>query len=240
MTSLMELTVIDTLGNVGPLKIELECEPTLCALGPAHVAVGVNNQVWFYRTDRDVPKEHLLVCQQDYPNNIEQVCLSEHWAAVYFSGRISLHTIEPNQHSESRTFPEVVDTDHPADITSLAMTDHFLIYGTRRGVLRYWYHAGGEDGDNCVVNEYRHTGGEGRGGEGSGIVRVWPNATGTRVVFTDEQMNTYLYNPVNDQVHKHHNDNIYQWQHTCQVAPAIMCTRARVRANFSACVRMCA
>ena len=41
------------------------------------------------------------------------------------------------------------------------------------------------------MNEYRHQDG--------GIVKIFPNALGTRLLFVDSQLAVYLYNPVNDQ-----------------------------------------
>jgi WD repeat-containing protein 19 len=46
--------------------------------------------------------------------------------------------------------------------------------------------------NRALVNEYRHPEG--------GIVRLFPNTLGTRLLFVDSQTAVHLYNPVNDQV----------------------------------------
>jgi len=45
LTSLSELAVTGTASGARPVRLEVECEPAFCAVGPEHVAVGVNNQV---------------------------------------------------------------------------------------------------------------------------------------------------------------------------------------------------
>lgn len=38
-----------------PAVIEVEVEPTFIALGPYHVAVGMNNRAWFYALNEQEP-----------------------------------------------------------------------------------------------------------------------------------------------------------------------------------------
>ena len=42
------------------------------------------------------------------------------------------------------------------------------------------------------MNEYRH--------EDGGVISIYPQPTGSRLVFEDERGNVCLFNPVNDQV----------------------------------------
>jgi hypothetical protein len=45
LTSLSEMSITDV-NTTHSLKVSVACEPALCALGPAHLAVGINHQVW--------------------------------------------------------------------------------------------------------------------------------------------------------------------------------------------------
>jgi hypothetical protein len=44
LTSIGEVTVMDT-ATRSSTAVAVDCEPALCSLGPAHLAVGMNNQV---------------------------------------------------------------------------------------------------------------------------------------------------------------------------------------------------
>eukprot|EP00899_Mesostigma_viride_P009995 jgi/Mesvir1/18998/Mv18958-RA.1 len=190
LTSLMEVSVVDVLGQLPPVKIEIETEPLFCALGPAHVALGMNNQVWFYsiagaREGHQKP----LINQRDYLGTVDQVGLNERFAAVLAEGRLQLHVIEaaadPGD-AESRFFPED-GHGNAGDISCVGMTASFLVWGTRKGSIHYYSIA-----DGASVNEYRH--------EGGGIAKIYPNPLGTRLIFVDDAYVCRLYNPINDQV----------------------------------------
>jgi hypothetical protein len=47
LTSLSEITVVDLALGRGapPSRLQVACEPAFCAVGPEHIAVGMNNQV---------------------------------------------------------------------------------------------------------------------------------------------------------------------------------------------------
>ena len=63
------------------------------------------------------------------------------------------------------------------DLTCIAMTQSFLIFGSKRGIINYFYL--GEE-DRALVNEYRHEEGE--------IRKLFPNQLGTRCLFVDSQL----------------------------------------------------
>lgn len=51
LTSIGEVTVVDT-ATRSSAAVAVDCEPALCSLGPAHLAVGMNNQVRQWHTGR--------------------------------------------------------------------------------------------------------------------------------------------------------------------------------------------
>jgi len=99
LSSLSEVSIIDCLKNylnVG--KIPLEIEPAFLGLGQSHVAVGINNKIWYYRwrdeSGEMVEGENPLVCKREYFGTITQVALNSHWTAVLSDGKCTLHLIE--------------------------------------------------------------------------------------------------------------------------------------------------
>ncbi|CAM6122003.1 unnamed protein product [Calypogeia fissa] len=74
-------------------------------------------------------------------------------------------------------------------ITCLELTSDFLIFGTEEGGLVYNYLD--EAAGPCLATEYSH--------ENGGITRLWPNNSGTRLLFEDDHHLIYLHNPVSDQ-----------------------------------------
>lgn len=45
------------------MAIEVEVEPTFIAMGPYHVAVGMNNRAWFYALVDHKPGVCVCVCE---------------------------------------------------------------------------------------------------------------------------------------------------------------------------------
>lgn len=181
MSSLKELSIQDTLKEGrSPTRIEIAIEPSFVALGPKHVAVGMNNYAWFYSTEKTS-----LVLEKEYMGTIASMSLNAEAAAVLCEGNLQLHPIlnDPNSAVIAANFPE---KEGPADVTSSALAGQFLIYGTQSGSIHYYYIS-----DNREVNEYKHD---------VGIKNLFPNSKGTRIVFIDENHTGNLYNPVNDQI----------------------------------------
>ena len=188
LTSLLEVTVADV--SLNKLRaVAIDQEPVFLALGHQHVAAGMNNQAWFYRVGP--PEEGLeyppeRVNQREYMGSVDEVSMNDTLAAVRSEGRVNVHVIE---HNDDPT--ESMDFQLPAaDITSVAMTRDFLVYGTASGNIVYYYLPG-----RTAVSEYRH---EVEGLE-CGIVKVYPNQLGTRCAFIGFDGVAMVYNPVSNQ-----------------------------------------
>jgi hypothetical protein len=93
MSSLRELSVVDTFGDAPPVTLPISVEPSFVALGPRHVAVGMNNQVWYYAADATTKG---LVNEKEYLSTVDAVKLTSQYACVLSEGRISIHPIDPS------------------------------------------------------------------------------------------------------------------------------------------------
>ncbi|OQS06139.1 hypothetical protein THRCLA_01800 [Thraustotheca clavata] len=189
LSSLRELTIVDTLGRANPINIQVSIEPSFIAIGPRHVAVGMNNRVYFYRCDGS--SRDALVNEQQYLGRVTSVKLNRDYAAVLSDGKVLLHPIEPNgQHSseQSKTFPESHGRDDSMqDISCIALTKDFFIYSTANGTIQFFYLQEWKPLEGCC---YRHE-------DGVGIVHIAPNTNGTKIIFIDSRRRGYLLNSTN-------------------------------------------
>jgi WD repeat-containing protein 19 len=191
LSSLSEISIVDTLKNNQIVnKISLDIEPGFLTLGPKHCAVGINNNIWYYRWRDNMNAMSVglapLVCKRDYFGTIKMVAMNELWTAVLSEGRCTLHTIEgelQGTNVEDRRFPQN-ETDKP--IQSIALTESFLIMIDTAGRLRYYFIE-----ENTVISEFRPE---------NPIVKVFPNRSGTKCICIDNTGCGYLYNPVDDSV----------------------------------------
>jgi WD repeat-containing protein 19 len=137
--------------------IAIDSEPGFLALGEAHVAAGMNNQAWFYRIGPPAEAMEFAaqrVNQRDYLGTVDEVALNDRLAAVRFEGRVSVHVIEHAEDpTESMDF-QLPESGQDADISCIQMTNEFLVFGTQRGTIHYFYLP-----DRVSVNEYRHEAG---------------------------------------------------------------------------------
>ena len=165
LSSLRELSVVDTSGPAVPITIALETEPGLVAIGPSSVACGMNNRIWFYSTE-----DCKLIHEQEYHGTVSQVVLAADYVAVRVEGQVMLHSY--TSHSQKRDAMRFPAKREEKTITHMAMTSEFLIYCTSRGFIHYFYLKQWAD-----VNEFRHD---------AGVRYVFPNHLGTRIAFIDE------------------------------------------------------
>ncbi|KAF0696799.1 Aste57867_12461 [Aphanomyces stellatus] len=194
LSSLREITVVDTMGRDSPIHIQVSIEPSFIAIGPRHVAVGMNNRVWFYRCDGT--SRDALVNEQQYLGRVTNVKLNRDYAAVLSDGKVLLHMIEPTSglsqqgHAEqSKTFPDAHGRDDRAEITSIALTKDFFIFATTggNGGVHFFYLHEWKPLEGC---SYRHD-------DGVGIVHIAPNTLGTKVVLIDSRRRGYILNSTN-------------------------------------------
>lgn len=182
LTSLLELSVCSALPNApsdASRRVRIAMEPTFAALGPTHVAVGMNNHVFFHSIAKpDCP----LVGEREYVGTVDQVLLNADFVAVRSEGRIALHAVGQPDGAATHMFPP---NDEEADVRCMAMSKDFLIYGTARGTITYIFLP-----DQVPISEHRHE---------TGIARLFANEVATRLVFVDDAALAFVFNPVLDQ-----------------------------------------
>uniref|UniRef100_A0A672SW24 WD repeat domain 19 n=1 Tax=Sinocyclocheilus grahami TaxID=75366 RepID=A0A672SW24_SINGR len=90
LTSLLEVTVDNQVEGESPVAIAVEVEPSFIAVGPYHVAVGMNNRAWFYALgDSGVER----VKDTEYLGTVASMCLNCDYAAALFEGKVQLHVV---------------------------------------------------------------------------------------------------------------------------------------------------
>uniref|UniRef100_A0A671TEN5 WD repeat domain 19 n=1 Tax=Sparus aurata TaxID=8175 RepID=A0A671TEN5_SPAAU len=168
LTSLLEVTVSNQVEGESPVAIEVEVEPTFIAMGPYHVAVGMNNRAWFYALLKDI----------EYLGTIASMCLNADYAAALFEGKVQLHMIEGRDQEEKKQMKLFPDDDRKGRILCHALTADFLYYGTDSGnvscvLVEDW----------TTVSSYSHS---------VSVRKVFPDLNGTRLVFIDDKNGGFL------------------------------------------------
>ncbi|GIY23360.1 WD repeat-containing protein 19 [Caerostris extrusa] len=123
LSSLYEVSIYSARKKDNVTKLKIDVEPKFIALGPYHLAVGMNNRAWFFI---------LSVIQVEYLSTVRSLYLNSDYASALIDGKIQLHMIdEPNMpcmERESRIFPD--PDQRNTVITCHALTNDFLIFGT--------------------------------------------------------------------------------------------------------------
>ena len=143
LSSLRDVSVYDTGEKVFKV-VNCELEPELMALGAFHVAVSLNQRALYFRTVGAPP--HAKVNEVDYPAAVQALALNDRVAAALCGGRVRLHCIESEDDPRSEkdmTLPSAKEAARfgrqPPNVTCIAMTQEFLIYGTASGAVCYFY-----------------------------------------------------------------------------------------------------
>ena len=198
LTCIGEVTVTDAATRAS-VPLQVECEPVLCALGPSHVAVGINNQLTFYScATKPGAAAAVLVQRRTYVGTVMHVQLNERVAAVLLDGRVLVHAIEPAHSSDvpDQALPLGAAGSSPqrslqvADpITVVGVSTSFIITGSSSGVLR---HHALQQGRLVALTEHRDGGGA--------ITCAVPQPRGTRLVYCGAAHGAALLNPVSNDV----------------------------------------
>ncbi|XP_029445186.1 WD repeat-containing protein 19 isoform X1 [Rhinatrema bivittatum] len=187
LTSLLEVTVANHIEGKPTITVSVEVEPNFVAVGPYHLAVGMNNRAWFYAfTENGIQK----LKDMEYLGTVASMSLNSDYASALFEGKLQLHMIENEgldgqEERETRLFPAL---DDKCRILCHALTSDFLIYGTDTGLIQYFYIE-----DWQYVNEYRHP---------VSVRKIFPDPTGAKLVFIDDKSDSFVYCPVNDSIYE--------------------------------------
>ncbi|KAK5643690.1 hypothetical protein RI129_007535 [Pyrocoelia pectoralis] len=174
-----------------PTQIVIETEPSFMAVGPYHLATGMNNRAWFYdltKSQTRIEDAPLLLRDRQYLGVVTSIYLNVEYASVLYEGKVQLHMIEqPEVDHEDRESVIFPDANSPnVVITCHGITTDFLIYGTDMGQLVYYCIE-----DWMVANSYKHA---------VGIKDVYPDPAGTRLVFVDVKSKAYVFNNVTNEI----------------------------------------
>ncbi|GMH41872.1 hypothetical protein BSKO_09782 [Bryopsis sp. KO-2023] len=177
LTSLQEVCLVDV--HCPTQKISIQTKPTV-------VAIGMNNQVWYFEYD-DAMTDAQQFHKKDYLGSIEDIKVNSTCVALMMEGRVLVQQLEGmgSDPNDSDNF-DVLPSSQSSNISCFALTEHFVILGSKNGVITYYVSTG-----LAAVNEYRHDGG--------GIQKLFPQPDGTQLIFEDNMHNLFLFNPVNDQ-----------------------------------------
>nr|CCA16506.1 PREDICTED: similar to WD repeat domain 19 putative [Albugo laibachii Nc14] len=196
MSSLREISVVDVTGRDSMMQVAVSIEPSFVALGPRHIAVGINTEVHYYRCDGNFNE---LVEEKQYLGRVVQIKLNREYACVLYDGIAHLHRIEPSNSTkqardndrESQIFPGN-NEDRSIHISSIDLTKEFFIYATSNGTgnIDFFYL---QEWSALLGSSYHHV-------DGVGISLMAPNRAGTRVVFIDSRRRCYLLNSTTREV----------------------------------------
>jgi len=145
----------------------------------------MNNHVFFHALTIEGCPE---ISKMEYLGTVDQIMLNAEFVAVLSEGRVSLDSLSGDGSPTSptgvvsRVFP---DSREQKDVTCLALTKDFLLYGTQRGKIVMVHLT-----ELATVSEFRHD---------APITKLCPNELGTRIVFIDGTTCGHVFSPVGNQ-----------------------------------------
>ena len=168
LSSLLEVTVFNVHEEIqdSVMIVRIEIEPSRLAIGPFHLAIAMNNKVWLYiLTEIEMPPQEC-----EYTGIIKDIKLNQFYMVILFTnGSLQFHPIEQRQQNinvqsnnnnnkqqyflypDSQKQEQIGMNNKKISVTSLCLTNEFLIFATDNGTIIYFII---EDWDMTVV--YRH------------------------------------------------------------------------------------
>lgn len=182
LSSLREVSIKEFQNDAEIARIPLDMEPAFVALGINTAAIGMNNQVSYYRfVPGQVGVQGVVqIGNRVYGAIVDKVCLNHEFAAVLLEGKIVLQPLDERSSKVQMTLPEK-DT---SKVTSMALTPNFLLFSTAAGNISVYSLV-----DQQLIVEYRHN---------VGVKSIFPSAQGTRVAFIDNAGNGHVLNPTTE------------------------------------------
>ncbi|XP_053973375.1 WD repeat-containing protein 19 [Hylaeus volcanicus] len=189
LTSLTEVAVnfymLDK-ENPEPITINTIIEPSVLAVGPMHVTVGLNNRALFWDISEN-SYNTTVHFERDYLATIDSIRLNETYVSVLFDGKLQLHSIKVDQFltkegKDTKMFPDSNASDFR--ITCHALSTDFFIYASDMGHIIYFCL---EVFNQCT--EYIHN---------TGIKEIYLDANGTQLCFIDNKSDAYVYSPMQE------------------------------------------
>ncbi|KAK9508924.1 hypothetical protein O3M35_006365 [Rhynocoris fuscipes] len=179
---------------INAVELWTEVEPSLIAVGPYHLIVGMNNRTWTYDIGRN--GQAVLLSDRQYISGPIGIAVNTEYTSVLLNSvqqSLCLHLTESGvvggddgnlsartrDDREMKVFP---DEGEQMSITCHALTTDFLVYASDLGDVRLFSL---EDWTN--LTEYKHT---------VSIKQIFPDAAATRIVVIDDKTDGYLYSPV--------------------------------------------
>jgi WD repeat-containing protein 19 len=185
LSSLREVSIVDAAARKSrPIEVPLRLEPTIIALGPRHVAAGMNNRV-FYHGIEDEDGRGSQTNETEYPGTVRDVQLNDRFAVVLVDSKAHVHPID--QDAEGSREPIILPSRKEGGysrITCVSLVDNFLYYGTEAGTVEVFYL---EDWVVLSTVEIRLN---------EPVKQIFPNFNGAAIVVVDQANNLFLFNSV--------------------------------------------
>lgn len=77
------------------VTVTTEMEPSFLGIGPNHLAVGMNNRVWYYKinTSNSTEISTSLLGDREYLGSVKNIYINNEFISVLFEGRLQIHTV---------------------------------------------------------------------------------------------------------------------------------------------------